>query len=166
MKIDPALALILKSLCGCAILVYMFLSVYTEVAGVLGVGFRWLLAALFGDGLYYVPFISVYLLVISILYLRNKEGLGKIVAACVLMLFVAAGSHLLSDAYVDSLTLKNLGELITNAQNSLNGGIFGTYLGEGIRALLGDIGANILVVLGNLFCLFVMFNDIISFIVL
>ena len=166
MKIDPALALILKILCGCAILVYMFLSVYTEVAGVLGVGFRWLLAALFGDGLYYVPFISVYLLVISILYMRNKEGLGKIVAACVLMLFVAAGSHLLSDAYVDSLALKNLGELITNAQNSLNGGIFGTYLGEGIRALLGDIGANILVVLGNLFCLFVMFNEIISFIVL
>ncbi|MBQ7950220.1 MAG: DUF87 domain-containing protein [Clostridia bacterium] len=165
MKMDPALALILKILGGCAVLIYMFLSVYTNVAGVLGVGFKWLLAALFGDGLYYVPFISVYILVISLLIMRNKDGMGKIIAAGALMLCVAAGSHLLSDAYVDSLSLKNLGELVKNAQNSLNGGIFGTYLGEGIRALLGDIGANIFIILANLFCLFVMFNEAIAFVV-
>ena len=35
-KMDPAVALILKILCGCALLIYMFLSVYTDVAGVIG----------------------------------------------------------------------------------------------------------------------------------
>lgn len=164
-KIDPALAVILKILCGCAVLIYMFLSVYTNVAGALGYGFKWLLAAFFGDGLYYIPLISVYLFVISVFFMKNRDGIGKLIAGSVLMLFCAAGSHLLSDAYVDSLALKNLGELVQNAQNSLNGGIFGTYLGEGLRALLGDIGANILVVLANIICLFVMFNEIIAWIV-
>ncbi len=165
-KIDPALALILKVLGGCALLIYMFLSIYTTVAGVLGFGLKWLLAALFGDGLYYIPFISVYMLVIGIFFMKNRDGLGKQIAAGCLMLFAAAGSHLLTDAYVDSLALKHLGELVRNAQNSLNGGIFGTYLGEAIRALLGTIGANIFIVLANLGCLFVMFNEPIAFVVM
>ncbi|MBQ7792555.1 MAG: hypothetical protein IJ367_03580, partial [Clostridia bacterium] len=161
-KLDPALVVLLKILGGCALLVYMFLSVYTEIAGVLGVVFKWLLAALFGDGLYYVPLISVYLFVIGVFFMKNRDGIGKLIAGGILMLFCAAGSHLMSDAYVDSLSMKNLGELVQNAQNSLNGGIFGTYLGEAFRALLGDIGATILVVLAILFCLFVMFNEIVS----
>ena len=84
------MAVLLKILCSCALLVYMFLSVYTEIAGVLGVAFKWLLAALFGDGLYYVPLISVYLFVISVFFMKKRDGIGKLVAGSILMLFLCS----------------------------------------------------------------------------
>ncbi|MBO5407836.1 MAG: hypothetical protein J6A61_00295 [Clostridia bacterium] len=164
-KIDPMIALILKLLCGLAILVYMFLSVYGE-AGTFGRGFRWLLAAMFGSGIFYIPFLSVYLFIIGLFFMKQRDGIGKMVSGGLLMLFSATGSYLFHPApSVPDHFLKDLAIIVTDAQSGYNGGIFGTGLGMLFQTLLGETGAIILVTLAILFCLFIMFNELIAFLI-
>ncbi len=161
-KLDPQVSFVIKLLCGIALLIYMFLSVYTDLAGGLGSFFRWLLCALFGEGAFYIPLITVYAVVMSCIYMKTGDGLGKIITAIVLMPVVAMGLHVLCGCQVSSLSLGNWGNITAEAQLGLNGGLFGTYLGAMVRGLLGEWGAVIFVILAMLFCLFVMFNEIVA----
>ncbi len=161
-KLDPQVSFVMKLLCAIAILIYMFLSVYTTVAGGFGYVFKWLLCALFGEGAYYIPIITVYIVVLGCIHLKTGEGLGKMITAFVLMPVISMGIHVLCNLDVSGLALSNWGEIVTDAQNGLNGGLFGTYLGSLFRSVLGNIGAYIFVVLAMLFCLFVMFNEIVA----
>ena len=81
----------IKLLCAIAILIYMFLSVYTTVAGGVGFVFKWLLCALFGEGAYYIPLITVYIVVLGCIHLKTGDGLGKIITAFVLMPIISMG---------------------------------------------------------------------------
>ena len=161
-KLDPQVSFVIKLLCGIALLIYMFLSVYTDLAGGLGYFFRWFLCALFGEGAFYIPLITLYVVVMSCIHIKTGEGLGKIITAMVLMPVVSMGIHVLCGCQVSSLSLGNWGAITADAQLGLNGGLFGTYLGALVRALLGEWGAIIFVILAMLFCLFVMFNEIVG----
>ena len=167
-KIDPALALILKFLCGLAVLIFMFLSTY-DGAGEIGTLFKQLLAVLFGSGLYYIPFLSVYLFIIGIFFMKQRDGIGKMVSGGLMMVFAATGSYLFSaDSNTYNHYLKDFSHIIreANAEPPLNGGIFGTGLGMLFQTLLGETLAGILVILAILFCLFIMFNEPIAFLIM
>lgn len=167
-KIDPALALILKFLCGLAVLIFMFLSTY-DGAGEIGTLFKQLLAVLFGSGLYYIPFLSVYLFIIGIFFMKQRDGIGKMVSGGLMMVFSATGSYLFSaDSNTYNHYLKDFSHIIreANAEPPLNGGIFGTGLGMLFQTLLGETLAGILVILAILFCLFIMFNEPIAFLIM
>ncbi len=161
-KLEPQVSFVIKLLCGVALLIYMFLSVYTDLAGGLGAFFRWLLCALFGEGAFYIPLITLYIVVMSCIHIKTGDGLGKIITALVLMPVVSTTIHVLCGLQVSSLSLGNWGTITAEAQLGLNGGLFGTYLAALFRSLLGEWGAIILVILAMLFCLFVMFNEIVA----
>ena len=84
-KLEPQVSFAIKLLCGVAVLVYMFLSVYTDLAGGLGSFLKWILLALFGEGAYYIPLITLYVVVMGCIHIKTGEGLGKIITALVFM---------------------------------------------------------------------------------
>ena len=161
-KLDPGVSFVIKLLCAVAVLVYMFLSVYTDLAGICGSFFKWLLLALFGEGAYYVPLITLYVVIMGCIHIKTGEGFGKMITALVLMPVVSMTVHVLCNLQVSSLALGNWGNITAEAQIGLNGGLAGTYLGTLVRSLLGEWGAYIFVVLATLFCLFIMFNEIVG----
>ncbi len=167
-KIDPMLALVLKVLCGVGILILMFLSVYTEdAAGAVGTCVKVILRVLFGSGTCYIPFLSVYLFIIGVFFMKQRDGIGKMVSAGCLMVFSATGSYLFHPAASEpNHFLRDFGTIIVDAKSQYNGGIFGTGFGMLFKTLLGQTGAVILVSLAILFCLFIMFNEPIAFLIM
>ncbi len=161
MRLDPRVSFMIKIIGGIALLLYMFLSVYSDAAGGLGYILKWLLCALFGAGVNYMPIITVYLVIMSLIHHKTGDCRGKIITAFVMMPVVAMSVHVIRNLSVASLSLDAWNVIVGEAQQGLNGGLFGSYLGTAVSSLLG--GADVVfVVLVMLFCLFIMFNEIVG----
>ncbi|MBE7019258.1 MAG: DNA translocase FtsK [Ruminococcaceae bacterium] len=161
LKLDPRVSFFLKVVGGFALIVYLFFSVFSSSAGGLGSLVKWLLCAFVGDGVYYVPILLVYIMIMNLIYIKTGESRGKIITAFVMMPVIAMAGHVLHDCEVADLSLKAWGTIMQEAQLGNNGGLLGSYLGSIVTGLLGwaDKVFVVLVLLGGLF---VMFNEIIG----
>ena len=160
-KIDPVISLTIQ-LTGWAVLIlFLFVSIYTNLSGIAGSAVKSFFMALFGDGTYYLPLISVYLYYAIIIHQKNKDNSAKIISAVVLMFFISAGVHMRINKHVDDLSLKYIGDLVKAAQLSENGGIIGTYIAEPLSLLVANIFANILISFAVIASLFIMFSELV-----
>ena len=165
-KIDPVILLTIQLVGWALVILFMFLSIYAKIGGVAGNAVTAFFKALFGDGVYYVPIISVYLYYAAIIHKKNKDNYAKIISSVALLFFISAGEHMKTGMPVDDLSLKNMGNLILGAQTSQNGGIIGTYIAEFLSHLVANIFANILIAFVNIAAIFIMFSELVAKIIL
>ena len=167
-KIDPVILLTIQLIGWAVVILFLFVSVYSGIGGVVGRAVNSFLKALFGDGTYYIPIISVYLYYAMIVHKRNKDNMAKILAAFCLMFFISAGVHMSIGNIGIDLSPKNIGNIIKGAalENPENGGIIGTYIAEFLSMLVAPLFTNILITFVNIAAIFVMFSEIVAKIIL
>ncbi len=160
---EPAM-LVLKFLIFAVIIIALFLSMY-DAAGKIGEWIKCVLTSLFGGGAFYVPFVSVFWFYLAILKVKGDGYRLKSIFSSVFLLSVCASGHLISGSYVESLSLKNLSFIMQEGRALLNGGVFGTYIGELFRMLTGDFLSVLLTVVITIVSVCFMFSNIAVFLI-
>jgi len=152
--------MILKFAIFAVVIIFLFFSMY-NAAGAIGVFIKSVLTSLFGGGAFYIPFVCVFWFYLGILKIKGDSYKLKSIFSIVFTLFVTASGHLISGSYIESLSLKNFGFIMEEGRALLNGGVFGTYLGELLRMLTGDFLSVFLSVVIVIVSVCFMFSDIV-----
>ena len=160
---EPAM-LVLKVLIFGVVIIALFLSMY-DAAGKIGEWIKCVLTSLFGGGAFYVPFLCVFWFYLAILKVKGDGYKLKSIFSSIFLLSVTASGHLISGSYVESLSLKNLSFIMQEGRALLNGGLFGTYIGELFRMLTGDFLSVFLSVVLVIVSVCFMFSNIAVFLI-
>ncbi len=155
---EPAI-MVLKFAIFAVIIIFLFFSMY-NAAGAIGVGIKSVLTSFFGGGAFYIPFVCIFWFYLMILKVKGDSYKLKSIFSVVFTLGVTASGHLISGSYIESLSLKNLSFIMEEGRALLNGGVFGTYIGELLRMLTGDFLSVFLSVVIVVVSVCFMFSDI------